>query len=38
LRGKPARYALEMNLGWFKSRGLGPGFAILGIEKVAAGR
>src|SRR3989339_281600 len=23
---KPARYALEMNLGWFRSRGLGAGF------------
>ena len=35
---KPARYALEMNLGWFKTRGLGPGFAILGIEKTPPGR
>lgn len=35
---KPARYALEMNLGWFKSRGLGPGFAIAGIEKAPSGR
>jgi uncharacterized membrane protein (UPF0127 family) len=35
---RPARYALEMNLGWFKSRGLGQGFAILGIEKVPSGR
>lgn len=34
----PARYALEMNLGWFKSRGLGPGFAITGMEKAPAGR
>ena len=35
---KPARYALEMNLGWFKSRGLGAGFAIRGIEKARSGR
>lgn len=34
----PARYALEMNLGWFKSRGLGAGFSIGGIEKVPSGR
>ncbi len=30
---KPARYALEMNLNWFKSRGLGPGSTIMGIER-----
>jgi len=35
---KPARYALEMNLGWFRSRGLGPGFAIAGIEKAPPSR
>jgi hypothetical protein len=35
---KPARYALEMNLGWFKSRGLGAGFAITGIDKAPSGR
>lgn len=35
---KPARYALEMNLGWFRSRGLGAGFAITGIDKAPAGR
>ena len=34
----PARYALEMNLGWFKSRGLGAGFAITGIDKAPSGR
>lgn len=33
-----ARYALEMNLGWFRSRGLGAGFPIGGIEKAPAGR
>jgi uncharacterized membrane protein (UPF0127 family) len=35
---KPARYALEMNSGWFRSRGLGAGFAITGIDKAPAGR
>lgn len=35
---KPARYALEMNLGWFRSRGLGAGFTIGGIEKAPPGR
>jgi hypothetical protein len=30
---KPARYALEMNAGWFKKRGLGPGTALAGIER-----
>jgi uncharacterized membrane protein (UPF0127 family) len=35
---KPARYALEMNLGWFRSRGLGAGFSISGIDKAPAGR
>ncbi|MBK7768130.1 MAG: DUF192 domain-containing protein [Sulfuritalea sp.] len=35
---KPARYALEMNPGWFKSRGLGTGFSITGIDKAPSGR
>lgn len=30
---KPARYALEMNLGWFASRGLKPGARISGIPR-----
>lgn len=30
---KPARYALEMNAGWFKKRGLGPGTALNGIDR-----
>jgi uncharacterized membrane protein (UPF0127 family) len=34
----PARYALEMNLGWFRSRGLGAGFSLSGIEKAPKGR
>jgi len=28
----PARYALEMNRGWFASRGVGPGQRIGGLE------
>ncbi len=35
---KDARYALEMNIGWFKSRGLGPGALIAGIERAPRGR
>lgn len=35
---RPASYALEMNLGWFRSRGLGAGFSITGIDKAPAGR
>jgi len=30
---KPARFALEMNAGWFRARGFGAGAAIIGIEK-----
>lgn len=30
---KPARYALEMNAGWFKSRGFGPGVTLRGIDR-----
>ena len=30
---KPARFALEMSAGWFKSRGFGPGTPLAGIEK-----
>ncbi|MBL8487225.1 MAG: DUF192 domain-containing protein [Rhodocyclaceae bacterium] len=30
---KPVRYALEMNGGWFKSRGLGAGTVIGGIAR-----
>lgn len=35
---KPARYALEMNLGWFRSRGFAPGLAIVGVEKAGPPR
>lgn len=33
---KPARYALEMNLGWFKSKNIKPGAKIVGLEKGGA--
>ena len=29
----PARYALEMSLGWFKRKGIGAGMPISGIER-----
>ena len=29
----PARYALEMNLGWFAQRGIKPGTKLNGIDK-----
>ena len=35
---RPARYALEMNLGWFRSRNLGPGTALGGIDRAPAPR
>ena len=30
---QPARYALEMNQGWFSQRGIKPGIKLGGIEK-----
>lgn len=30
---KPARYALEMNLGWFRKRGIGAGQRIAGVDR-----
>jgi uncharacterized membrane protein (UPF0127 family) len=30
---KPARFALEMNQGWFTSKGIKPGVRLSGIEK-----
>jgi uncharacterized membrane protein (UPF0127 family) len=30
---KPARYALEMNQGWFAQRGIKPGTRLVGIDK-----
>ncbi len=35
---KAARYALEMNLGWFSSKGIKPGARVGGIEKSATAR
>lgn len=34
----PARFALEMNRGWFAARGLKPGARIGGVEKAPAPR
>lgn len=33
----PARYALEMNLGWFASKGIKAGDALRGFDKLPAG-
>jgi uncharacterized membrane protein (UPF0127 family) len=30
---KPARFALEMNAGWFKARGIEPGMQLRGIDR-----
>lgn len=30
---KPARYALEMNIGWFAQRGIKPGSKLGGLDK-----
>ena len=30
---KPVRFALEMNAGWFASKGLKPGAKLRGLEK-----
>ena len=35
---QPAKYALEMNLGWYQSHGIGPGTALGGIERAPAAR
>jgi len=35
---RPARFALEMNTGWFKAKGLKPGVVIGGVDKLPAGR
>ena len=32
---RPARYALEMNLGWFAQRGIRPGAKLRGLEKLS---
>jgi len=33
---RPARFALEMNQGWFKKRGIAPGTQIQGLERFFA--
>jgi uncharacterized protein len=33
---RPARYALEMNLGWFKRRGIAAGAVIGGLDRFSA--
>lgn len=33
---RPAKYALEMNQGWFRKRGVKPGDKLEGIEKAEA--
>ncbi len=35
---KPVRFALEMNAGWFRSRGLSVGAKINGLDRVPPGR
>jgi uncharacterized membrane protein (UPF0127 family) len=35
---KPAKYALEMNRGWFTKRGIRPGAKIEGIERAPPAR
>jgi uncharacterized membrane protein (UPF0127 family) len=32
---RPARYALEMNKGWFAQRGIKPGAKLGGLEQIA---
>jgi len=34
----PARYALEMNVGWFKARNISPGAVVKGLEKAPKGQ
>jgi uncharacterized membrane protein (UPF0127 family) len=35
---RPARYALEVNQGWFRKRGIKPGDKVEGLEKAAPAR
>lgn len=35
---KPVRFALEMNAGWFKSRGISAGAKINGLDRAPPGR
>ncbi|ENO83680.1 DUF192 domain-containing protein [Thauera linaloolentis] len=34
----PARYALEMNLGWFRERGIEPGDTLRGFDRLPPAR
>jgi len=34
----PARFALEMNFGWFRERGIKPGDTLRGVERLPAAR
>ena len=34
----PARFALEMNAGWFAARGIGVGSVIRGVDRLPSGR
>ncbi len=35
---KPARYALEMNAGWFRKRNISPGASLVGVAQLPAGQ
>lgn len=35
---RPAKYALEMNQGWFRKRGIKPGDRLLGLEQAPPAR
>jgi uncharacterized membrane protein (UPF0127 family) len=35
---RPAKYALEMNQGWFRKRGIKPGDKVEGLEKAGPAR
>lgn len=35
---QPAKYALEVNQGWFRKRGIGPGARVEGIENAPPAR
>ena len=35
---KPAKFALEMSAGWFRSRGLASGTQVSGVDKAPAAR
>jgi hypothetical protein len=35
---RPAKFALEMDKGWFAARGIKPGSSLRGLEKAPAAR